>query len=94
MSGGIYSFKYTSYKEFVKWDDKIFAPINNRNLSLACAVCLHITASQNDVTFAQNLEHTGDIHTLAELGNTVVRSIALRRHTGVLMRMETEMENL
>jgi len=75
----MFSFEFTSYKEFVKWDDKIFAAIYeyNTKLSLACAVCLHNIASENYVTFIQKLEHTGDSHTLAELSNAAVWSIAL-----------------
>jgi hypothetical protein len=76
-AGGIFSFKYTFYKEFVKWDDKIFAHINNTKLSLTCAVCLHKIVSENGLTFVQKLEHTGDPYTQAELSNTVVRSFCL-----------------
>jgi cytochrome c553 len=61
----------------VKWDDKIFAPINNTKLPLACAVCHHKIASENKVTQVQKLENTGDAYTLAELSNTVACSYYL-----------------
>ena len=42
--------------------------------SLACSLCLHNIASENDITFLQNVEYTADTYTLAVLSNTVVCS--------------------
>jgi hypothetical protein len=85
---GAVSFKYTcNTKELVKWEDKIFAPINNSKLSVACDVCLHNIASKNTQVSRRSLG-TRVTHTYQlNLVTLLFVVVAFWRHKGALMHM-------